>query len=203
MPLIRKTTQAPPPPPPPSDALRHGTAAERWSAARDMMAPEHAAALGAALAVEQDANVREAILTSLCRIATPDAAGAIAPLVRSDDAQTRRAALDALRSMPGAAAPHMPSLLLDEDPDVRLLSCEIARELPAEEATELLAALLLRETEANVCASAIDVLTEVGTSAALPALQDVVRRFADEPFLKFAAEAAVERISASTDTSRG
>jgi HEAT repeat protein len=196
MPLVRKTTGAAPPPPPPITAaqLLSGTREERWAAARTLA---DVPALGRALAQEEDATVREAILTSLCRIATPDAVAAIVPGVRSDDAQVRRSALDALISMPAAAAPHLGALLADNDPDVRLLSCEVVRALPAEKATSLLCDLLRTEREVNVCASAVDVLTEVGTADALPALHALSARFPGEPFLQFAAQAAIERIAES------
>jgi HEAT repeat protein len=118
--------------------------------------------------------------------------------VRSDDASIRRGALDALMAMPHAAAPHLPGLLADADSDVRLLSCEIVRQLPAEDATRLLLPVLNTETVANVCAAAADVLAEIGTADAIPALAVAEARFAGEPFLRFAIETARERIAGAT-----
>jgi HEAT repeat protein len=194
MPLVRKKEgRAPPPPPPPTEAtLRTGTKDQRWSAAREM---SDVGALGRALHTEQDISVREAILTSLCRIATPESAGMIVPSVRSDNASIRRGALDALISIPAAAAPHLGALLADTDADVRLLSCEIARALPSERATALLCDLLKAEAVANVCNAAVDVLAEIGTVDALPVLRDLTQRFQDEQFLQFAANAAIETIA--------
>lgn len=202
MPLVRKGSQSPPPPPPSlgRDALLNGSKEERWSAARTMTQHGDVPALGEALSKEGDASVREAIFTSLCRIGTVESAGAIVDCVRSDDASVRRGALDALRSMPQAAASHLPGLLADDEDDVRLLSCEIARELPSDQATALLSELLRREQSANVCGAAVEVLTEVGTEGAVPVLQATALRFEDEPFLQFAIEAAIERI---TDARRG
>ena len=45
------------------------------------------------------------------------------------------------------------------------------------------------------CAAAIDVLTEVGTPEALPALEKCAVRFAATPFLPFAISMAITRIS--------
>jgi hypothetical protein len=59
----------------------------------------------------------------------------------------------------------------------------------------LLAGLLVIETHPNVCAAAIDVLADVGTPAAIPALQQCAQRFAGTPFLPFAAAKAVALIS--------
>ena len=84
-----------------------------------------------------------------------------------------------LRAMPEACRPHLPALLADTDADVRLLSCELVRGLPDEEANRLLCDLLERETEKNVCAAAIEVLAEIGRPEALPrpgALRNALRR---------------------------
>lgn len=195
MPLVRKTAAPPPPPPPGADALRSAVVSERWAAAR---ATTDIAALSEALRAEHEPSVREAILTSLCRIGTPESAEAIIPDVRSDDASVRRGALDALMSMPEAAAPHLPALLADADSDVRLLSCEIARGLPSAQATALMIGVLERDPVANVCGAAVDVLSEAGAADALPALDALAARFPHEPFLTFAIEAARERLASTS-----
>jgi hypothetical protein len=66
-------------------------------------------------------------------------------------------------------------------------------------ATRLLCRLLEHEQHPNVCAAAIDVLAEVGTRDAVPALQACAERFAGTPFLPFAVSIAIARIS---DTDR-
>lgn len=202
MPLLRKGAPSAPPIPvvtAASDpgALLDGGKSERWSAARALTHADDVPLLSAALSREEDASVREAILTSLCLIATPQSAVAIAPLVRSDDASVRRGALDALRAMPHAAAPILFDLLNDPDSDVRLLSCDIARALPGPQATALLCDRLAIETEVNVCISAAEVLTEAGELGAVAVLQSLRPRFPGEAFLHFAIDAAIERISAS------
>jgi HEAT repeat protein len=197
MPLVRKTA-APPPPPPPSGGLQSESPTERWAAARAMTSVEDVQALSAALETERDASVREAILTSLCQVATPESAAAVILGVRSDDASVRRGALDALISMPSATAPHLPALLSDPDVDVRLLSCEIVRALASEEATQFLIPVLESDTAVNVCIAAADVLADVGTVDALDALDAAEARFPNEAFLKFAIEAARERIAGAT-----
>lgn len=207
MPLIRKPGKDAPKPETarPADILRalaEGDADARWSAARAAVdIPGGEEALAGALPAERDARVREAILTSLARIGSPRSVNAIVPLVRVDDARARTAALGALRAMPEAVRAQLPALLRDEDSDVRILSCEIARVLPRDEATELLGELLAVEPEANVCAAAIDVLAETGGPAALPALERCAERFADSAFIGFAAAIARDRILAqSTDS---
>ena len=51
------------------------------------------------------------------------------------------------------------------------------------------------EPHPNVCAAAIDVLAEVGTRDAVPALKACAERFSDTPFLPFAVSTTIARIS--------
>ena len=208
MPLVRKGGDAPVRPSDggasAADKLLSGTDDERWAAARALSGqPGAVAALGGALRSETDARVREAILTGLARVGTPESAEAIIPLIRSDDAGLRTGAIDALRAMPRALSAHLGGLLSDPDADVRLLACDLARELPAPEATRLLCDLLVRDPEANVCAAAVEVLTECGTPEALPALAACAERFPDVPFLVFSLRIVGDRIRAQTPAHDG
>jgi HEAT repeat protein len=202
MPLIRRPTSGSPPETatPVRDglaALTSGTRDVRWAAARAAAdVPGGVEALSRALGTEEDARVREAILTSLARLGTSDAIAAILPHLRSDDAGLRAGSLDALRVVPRALAPHLPGLLADPDADVRLLACDLARGLPARNAVALLCGVLDREADANVCAAAVEVLAEIAGPDALPALDACARRFPGDPFLPFAVRVAAERIGA-------
>ena len=176
--------------------LASGAANERWAAARAMADDADAApVLASALEKETAPEVRDAIFTSLVLIRTPEAAESLARLIRSDDAQLRSGALDGLSAMIDVARPLLPALLRDDDADVRLLACELVRRLDGEEATELLVGMLADEQQANVCGAAVDVLSETGTAAALGVLQQCAQRFAGEPFLKFAIDDAIARVS--------
>jgi len=208
MPLVRKPKEgASTSKPEGSGALTALTSAnpdERWPAARAAAdVPGGAAALAGAVRTENDPRVREAMFTSLARIGTPESAHQLLLLLRCDEAQLRTGALDALRMMPAAVREMLPALLQDREEDVRLLSCELARTLPSEEATQLLCTLLAGEQQINVCAAAVEVLTEVGSPAALPVLAECARRFPGTPFLGFAIGAATERIKAQSASPRG
>ena len=206
MPLVRKPPGEPAHAAPASfdaRALTAGSDDARWAAARSAAShPEAVAALAAALPRERDPRVREAILTSLARIGSAESASALLPFLRSDEASLRTGALDALRALPAAVAPHLPVLLSDGDADVRLLSCELLREQSEGEANRLLAAVLEREEEANVCAAALEVACEIGDSRLLPALARCEHRFAADPFLQFSIAIARERIEAQRAGSR-
>jgi HEAT repeat protein len=205
VPLVKRTGTSPAEAPAPDlSGLTDGTDDERWSAARDLSGRADAVeALNAALSREHEPRVREAILTSLARVGTPRSAEAMLPMIRSDDASQRTGALDALRLMPAALDAHLAGLLADPDPDVRLLACDLARELPSAAASDMLCALLITEGEANVAAAAVDVLAEVGGPGALPGLEACAARFADVLFLAFAVKVAIERIGGHAPTSHG
>jgi hypothetical protein len=195
MPLIRR----PPPRSEPSAAvpasLTDGTTDQRWAAVRAAAAqPDGVGLLAAALVEERDPRVLEAIFTGLARAATVESAAAVVPFIRSEDASLRAGALDALRAMPEASRSHIARLLADPDADVRLLSCELVRGLPEGEANRLLSDLLDRETEKNVAAAAVEVLSEIGRPEALPALAHCAERFAGDSFLAFSVKVATDRI---------
>ena len=199
MPLVRKTGGAPASPSGDGKnfvaALQSGNADERWAAARsaheiaDSVGP-----LGDALAREQDPRVRAAMFTGLVRVASTESIETIQSFLRSDDASLRTGALDALHALKGAISASLPRLLADVDPDVRLLACELARNIPPAEASRLLGALLDAESQTNVCAAAIEVLAATGDPQALPALARCGKRFRDNQFLSFAIQAAVDQI---------
>jgi len=179
-------------------ALKSGDAEQRRWAARDLAAhPQAAPTLGAQLLAERDGSVREALFTSLATHASDEAANALLPLLRSEDAGLRNGAIEALAGMPAAAGPRITALLRDADPDVRIFTVNLLGELKHEQVTRWLAGVLEHDPAVNVVAAAIEVLAEVGGAAQLPALDTAARRFADDPFVGFAAQVAADRIRAA------
>ena len=67
------------------------------------------------------------------------------------------------------------------------------------EAPRLLCALIESDPQANVCAAAVEVLSEIGDADAVAALARCAARFPNDPFLTFAIETASRRLSAQTD----
>lgn len=200
MPLIRKSTggttgERPPDAAAVRAALANGNEDQRWSAARAAASlPDSVAAVGEALAREKSPRVREALFTALARIATPQSVETVLPFLRYDDANVRTGACDALAAMKDTAWPHAAALLRDSSADVRVLACELVRNMPSERAVPLFCELLDIEPEANVCAAAVDALAELGRAEALPALARCAERFRTTPFLGFAISVAADRI---------
>ena len=201
MPLIRSTPNSTPPIDEPTGVnLRSPSADSRWAAARAAEDnPDSVAALAEALGCETDMRVREAIFTALARIGTPECVDAVLPYLRSDDASLRTAAIDVLRVVPKSTGARLVELFADPDSDVRLLSCELARSVDGTEAQRLLISLIETDKEPNVCAAAIEVLSEIGDAAALPPLARCQARFPDDPFIAFAVRAASDRLDTPGD----
>lgn len=200
MPLIRKApdTRTAPAGDDLASRLASPTADIRWAAVRDASdRPESVPLLSQTLARETDIRVREAIFTSLAKIASPQSIAPLLLALHSDEANLRTGAMDALRLVPAQIEEHLPQLLTDADGDVRLLACDLAREVSSATAQGLLCALVDKEPQANVCAAAIEVLAEIGDAQALPSLARCAARFRGDPFLLFAIGAASERLNAA------
>jgi HEAT repeat protein len=186
------------------DLLGSGTEEERWSAARAAaQLPGGVTALGEALRRETVPRVREAIFTALARIATPQSVETVLPLLRSHDARIRTEASDALLAMKSAAWPFLSALLRDQDAAVRILACDLVRNMPNDLAVRLFCDLLDSEPEPNVCAAAVDVLAEIGGPEALAALTRCEARFRTTPFVAFSIRTVIDRIRSQSAEPRG
>jgi HEAT repeat protein len=169
----------------------------RW-AARDLAThPEAAAALGRRLAQEPDRGVRETLFTALAAMPGPEAVEALLPLLRSEDPQLRNGAIEALAAMPQAVGPRIERLLVDTDTDLRIFTVNLLGELRHEQVLPWLEQVLRHEVAVNVVAAAIEVLAETGGPAQVAALRHAQQRFADDPFIGFAADIAMERMASA------
>jgi HEAT repeat protein len=204
MPLRKREKPDEPTPPQtePLDALladlRHADPERRWSAARRMgELAGTAAPLVAALAGEKEPRVIEAIFTSLIRRGGAESAAYLLPLLRSDEADLRGGAIEALQTMPAELARHIGELLHDPDSDVRIFAVEMTRKMPPAQAAPWLCEILDRDPHANVCATAVDVLADIGSPDAIPHLERCRDRFPAQPFLPFAVAVVIETLSGS------
>ena len=172
------------------------TTLRRW-AARDLAAyPDAAAALCARLAQEPDVGVRSALFTSAERLGGSAVVTALLPLLCSEDPGLRNGAIEVLSGLPDAVAPHIDALLADADGDVRIFTVNLLGDLQNPLVPQWLAQVLLHDTAVNVVGAALEVLAEVGTPASLAALRAARQRFADDAYICFAVDLAVERIGA-------
>ena len=170
-------------------------AARRW-AARDLAAHRNATtALLSRLQRETEVSVREVILTALMRIADPAAIAGLVACLRSEDANLRNEAIEAMKTLPVEVAPIMRALLVDQDPDVRIFAINILESLRHPDVETWLVDVIEHEAMVNVCGTAVDLLTEVGSIASYEPLNRLKARFAAEPYIQFAAALALKRIA--------
>lgn len=168
-------------------------AIRRW-AARDLLSyPEATAALVARIQAEGELSVREVILTTLTRLGGPIAVAGLVECLRSEDAQVRNEAIMAMKALPDEVAPIMGGLLVDTDPDVRIMAVNILESLRHPKVEEWLIAVIDRDQVVNVCGTAVDLLGELGSPDSHEALERLKLRYADEPYIQFAADLALKR----------
>ncbi|MCI4454087.1 MAG: HEAT repeat domain-containing protein [Thermodesulfobacterium sp.] len=180
--------------------LSFGTPIERRWAARDLADYKEASKhLLDQLLKEEDISVREAIISSLLKIGDEIAIQGLIECLRSDDAHLRNSAIEALKFIPEKVGPHIEKLLKDEDPDVRIFAVNILESLRHPKVVKWLIEVLEKDENVNVCGTALDLLAEVGTEEAVPAIKKVKERFKDEPYIQFAADVALKRINASSN----
>jgi len=169
--------------------------ARRW-AARDLTdCPAASAALVKRLQQEEDASVRAVILTTLTSLGDEVAVAGLVECLRSEDVALRNEAIEAMKQLPDEVAPIMRGLLVDASPDVRIFAVNILESLRHPDVEMWLIAVINYDSQLNVCATAVDLLGEVGSAAALAPLQDLKARYADEPYIQFAADLALKRIT--------
>lgn len=148
-------------------------------------------ALARRLQTEGDAGVREAILTALARIATPEAAAALVPFLDREDAALRNAALESLQQMPAeVAAPALLPLLDHADADLRIFAVQGLGSITHSGRADWLARVMERDADVNVCLAAVEALAEAGSPEALSSLETLARRFPGDAFVAFAVDAA-------------
>lgn len=170
--------------------------ARRW-AARDLTDCSDASAmLVNRLQRENDVSVREVILTALTALGDEIAVAGLVDCLRSEDAGLRNEAIEAMKQLPDEVALIMRALLADTSPDVRIFAVNILESLRHPEVESWLISVIEEDSQLNVCATAVDLLGEVGSAAAQAPLLRLKARYADEPYIQFAADLALQRIAA-------
>lgn len=169
--------------------------ARRW-AARDLTdCPAASAALVNRLQREEDVSVREVILSTLTSLGDEVAVAGLVDCLRSEGAALRNEAIEAMKQLPDEVAPIMRGLLADANPDVRIFAVNILESLRHPEVESWLIAVIDSDPQLNVCATAVDLLGEVGSLAAREPLLRLKARYADEPYIQFATDLALDRIT--------
>ena len=146
---------------------------------------------------EENTAVREAILNSLLRLHDPSIGSGLADCLRSEDAALRNDVIEAFKQLGGEVKPILRSLLADPDPDVRIFVVNILNSERHPDVEQWLIKVIERDAHVNVCATAVDLLCEVGTEAAINPLLDLKARFVTDAYIQFASDLALKRIRES------
>lgn len=175
-----------------------GTTDQRRQAAREIIACEGASqSLVAQLSEEENPSVRHVIILSLTQIGDDIALQGLVDCLRSENAALRNEAIEAIKQLPQEIAPVMARLLNDPDPDVRIFTVNILESLCHDDVEKWLLEVIRNDSHVNVCATAVDLLGEVGTANALEDLNLLKSRFENEPYIQFAADLAIRRVQGS------
>ncbi len=175
--------------------LSSESSTERRWAARDLAEYKEASSyLLEQLIKEKDIAVREIIISSLIAIGDEIAISGLINCLKSDDAHLRNSAVEALKQVPETIAPYIEKLLQDKDPDIRIFTINILESLRHPKVVKWLIEVIEKDENINVCATALDLLSEVGTEEATSAIKKIKERFQNEPYIQFAADIALRRI---------
>lgn len=157
--------------------------------------PAAAAQLLRLLATEPDNCVRAALKIALARIGGDVVVAGMLDLLRSRDPVQRKLAIDVLKQSPGRVGVHMEALLLDPDSDVRIFAINVLEALCHPKLESSLIRVIAQDAHVNVVSTALEMISDFGTEAALPALERVVARFPVYPYIAFVTAAARRRIA--------
>lgn len=167
----------------------------RW-AARDLAdCPEASAALVSRLHRETEGSVREIIFSTLTCLGDEIAVAGLVECLRSDDAALRNEAIEAMKQLPDEVAPIMRGLLADGNADVRIFAVNVLESLRHPEVEPWLIEVIENDPQVNVCATAVDLLGEVGSEDSREPLKRLKARFTTEPYIQFAADLALKRLN--------
>lgn len=170
-------------------------AVRRWAARDIVECPGASTVLLERLEKEEAIEVRQAIFTSLINIGDRDAITGLVKCLRSEDAALRNEAIEAMKQLPEGVSAIIKELLKDDDPDVRIFAVNILEALSHPDVEEWLIDVIESDSHVNVCATAVDLLAEIGTEKSLNSLDKLRTRFSSEPYIQFAVNIAIERIT--------
>jgi len=177
------------------EELNSDNPTERRWAVRDLTKmPEASSTLVARLKFEDDASVRAAILNALAYLGDNVAIAGLVSCLRSEDAALRNEAIEVLKEAPEGVEPIINNLLNDADSDVRIFAVNILESLRHNNVEQWLINVIEKDPHVNVCATALDLLSEVGTEHSIPALKQLKIRFVSEPYIGFSVDLALKRI---------
>ncbi|MCH8550393.1 MAG: hypothetical protein LAT62_00560 [Natronospirillum sp.] len=147
------------------------------------------------LATEQDARLQQIILNHLIPDLRPEEVEPLYDLLGSDSAGLRNQVIDALGQLrSGATAETLEgairSRLHSPDPDLRILTLNLIAALELPGLASDVEVILYEDDVLNVCMTALDTVLMLGNEECWPAIENLLVRFPDEPFVEFSVRRA-------------
>lgn len=115
-------------------------------------------------------------------------------MLKSDNAYLRNMAIKFLQEFGIEAKPFLEKLMNDEDKDIRIFAINILGDVRYEDSVEMLRYFILKEKDVNAMMTAVDYLGEIGSEEDIPLLEAIKADYADEPYVQFAIDTAIDRI---------
>jgi hypothetical protein len=142
----------------------------------------------------QNQSAGQAILNTLEGLDDPAGVREFAGCLCSEDTPLHNLAMEPMRRLGDEGAKALRSLLADPDPEVRLFALDILDAARHPDAEPWLIEVIERDPHPNVSATAVELLCELGTEAAIDPLLHLKARFPRNLFIQFAADLALKRI---------
>ena len=143
---------------------------------------------------EADSFVCETILTSLARRADARAITALAELIGDEDARLRNDVIETLSSMGDEVMDCLAPLLDSDDHNIRIYVLTVLSMIHNPGAAKIALKTAQCDANVNVCAAAVEVVAASGSPDLIRELRSIPGRFPNQPYLAFAARAALGRI---------
>lgn len=145
-----------------------------------------------------DIGIQEAADRALQKIGGAKVAGAVIPLLRSEDAPVRNIAMEMLRKIGATDMDGLVQLLHDQDPDMRIFAADILGSTGSLLAVAPLQGALLRDPEVNVRYQAAVSLGNLAFPEAAASLNSALH---DEEWVQFSVIEALIKIRAESSVS--
>ncbi len=148
-----------------------------------------------ALGREPHLAARQAMFDALVSIGGQAVARGVADLLGGEDAHLRNEAITALSEMPAAVESLLDDMLCSSDPDIRIFTVNILRDLRHPRAVEWLGAVILHDDHPNVVGTALDHALELSVPDFKGVVEGARERFSDNAYIRFVCGMILDRIA--------
>lgn len=118
----------------------------------------------------------------------------IMELLKLHNAYVRNLGISVLQNYGDAIKYYIVKFLIGDDKDLRIFAVNVLGDVNFAESRDMLLELLEKEEDINVSMTAVDYMAEIGELEDIDSLEDIKKRFHDEPYVQFAIDRAIKCI---------